>query len=37
MFAQLARYETKLKQIEQEGRRRTLTGRAGLDFTSNDY
>ncbi|WP_143199785.1 8-amino-7-oxononanoate synthase [Bradyrhizobium sp. NAS80.1] len=37
MFAQLARYETKLKQLEQEGRRRTLTGHAGLDFTSNDY
>ena len=37
MLAQLARYETKLKQLEQEGRRRTLTGHAGLDFTSNDY
>ncbi|MFB9269463.1 8-amino-7-oxononanoate synthase [Bradyrhizobium erythrophlei] len=37
MRAQLARYETKLKQLEQEGRRRTLSGGAGLDFTSNDY
>lgn len=37
MLTQLARYETKLKQLEQEGRRRTLSGPAGLDFTSNDY
>jgi len=37
MPAQLVRYETKLQQLEQEGRRRMLTSHAGLDFTSNDY
>ncbi len=37
MLAQLTRYDIKLKQLEQQGRRRTLTGHAGLDFSSNDY
>ncbi len=33
----LARYETKLRQLQQKGRWRVLTGPGGIDFTSNDY
>ena len=33
----LARYEASLGQLEQKGRRRTLTRQRGTDFTSNDY
>ncbi|MDR3531530.1 MAG: 8-amino-7-oxononanoate synthase [Rhodopila sp.] len=32
-----ARYETLLRQLEQDGRRRSLARRSGIDFTSNDY
>ncbi len=35
--ARLARYETKLEQLRQRGRLRTLNTDAGADFTSNDY
>lgn len=33
----LARYETTLGQLERKCRRRALTQRCGVDFTSNDY
>lgn len=33
----LARYETKLEQLRQDGRLRALRLDAGADFTSNDY
>ena len=33
----LARYDTKLKQLQQKGRLRALSTHAGADFTSNDY
>lgn len=33
----LARYEATLRQLERKSRRRTLTQRTGIDFTSNDY
>jgi len=33
----LARYDTKLAQLQRKGRLRALNREAGLDFTSNDY
>ncbi|MDI6835615.1 MAG: 8-amino-7-oxononanoate synthase [Rhizobiaceae bacterium] len=37
MLEQLARYDTKLRQLEQKDRRRRLCAEAGIDFSSNDY
>ncbi|MCO6176820.1 8-amino-7-oxononanoate synthase [Ciceribacter sp. RN22] len=37
MLEQLARYDTKLRQLEQKDRRRRLCAEAGVDFSSNDY
>lgn len=37
MLAQVARYDAKLRQLEQKQRYRSLAGRAGIDFASNDY
>lgn len=33
----LARHEAKLRTLDAKGRARTLSGRRGIDFTSNDY
>ena len=32
-----SRYELALEALDRRGRLRTLSGRGGLDFTSNDY
>ncbi len=37
MLEQLARYDAKLRQLEQKDRRRRLCAEAGIDFSSNDY
>lgn len=37
MIGQLIRFDVKLRQLEQRQRYRSLTGRTGIDFTSNDY
>ena len=37
MLEQLARYDTKLRQLEQKDRRRRLCAETGIDFSSNDY
>ncbi len=37
MPERLARYDAMLNQLEQKGRRRSLTQQGGIDFTSNDF
>jgi 8-amino-7-oxononanoate synthase len=37
MLERLARYETMLSHLDEEGRRRALAPPRGIDFTSNDY
>jgi len=37
MSDRLARYETKLRQVDRKDRLRRLARQSGLDFTSNDY
>jgi len=37
MSDRLARYETKLRQLDRKGRLRRLAPQSGIDFTSNDY